>query len=91
MMRQTIAIIFTIFLGRIECQSPIVSEINFSNQVVTNNISEDKYGFLWFGTDKGIVVYNGYEQMYVDLPKDNNNVKEIQLKSAHSMNEMKMS
>lgn len=58
-------------------QSPIVSEIYFSNEVVTNALSEDKYGFLWFGTDKGLLMYNGYEEIAVELPKDNRNVKEI--------------
>lgn len=58
-------------------QAPMVSEIYFSNEVITNTINEDKYGFLWFGTDKGLLMYNGYEEINIELPKENRNIKEI--------------
>jgi len=31
------------------------------NQNTINNITQDKYGFLWFGTPNGLIKYDGYE------------------------------
>lgn len=79
-MRILIYVFFITSITVCYSQAPNVSEIYFSNEVVTNALTEDKYGFLWFGTDKGLLMYNGYEEINIDLPKDNRHVKEITIK-----------
>ncbi|MDO7172435.1 hybrid sensor histidine kinase/response regulator transcription factor [Mariniflexile sp. AS56] len=42
------------------------------NQNTINTISQDRYGFLWFGTPNGLIKYDGYEfETYTTQTKTN--------------------
>ncbi len=45
------------------------------NQNTINAISQDRYGFLWFGTPNGLIRYDGYEfKTYTTQSKTNGNL-----------------
>jgi len=71
-------ILFTFFLGvspSVFAQENFVFEIfsipqGLSNPTI-NSICEDKYGFLWLGTNDGLSRYDGYEfKVYKNNPSD---------------------
>lgn len=45
------------------------------NQNTINDITQDKYGFLWIGTPNGLIKYDGYEfETYTSQSKTNGNI-----------------
>ena len=45
----------------IVAQTILTRQIPLSGEYKINAMVQDNFGFLWLGTDKGLIVYNGYE------------------------------
>ncbi|MFN8319334.1 MAG: histidine kinase [Saprospiraceae bacterium] len=45
----------------IASQTILTRQIPLSGEYKINAMVQDNFGFLWLGTDKGLIVYNGYE------------------------------
>ncbi|MBP0905433.1 two-component regulator propeller domain-containing protein [Mariniflexile gromovii] len=76
-------IISTILLCLSFCNSFFLGAQNFErfsnkegfNQNTINAISQDRYGFLWFGTPNGLIKYDGYEfETYTTQLKSNGTI-----------------
>jgi signal transduction histidine kinase/ligand-binding sensor domain-containing protein/DNA-binding response OmpR family regulator len=52
------------------------------NQNTINAISQDRYGFLWFGTPNGLIKYDGYEfETYTTQTKTNGRISSNKITS----------
>lgn len=63
----SLALVFWLFTGKVEAQSIFTRQIPLTGEYKINAMVQDKFGFLWLGTDRGIVVYNGYEEELIPL------------------------
>ena len=50
-----------------EAQSIFARQIPLNGEYKINAMVQDKFGFLWLGTDRGIVVYNGYDEELIPV------------------------
>lgn len=50
-----------------EAQSIFARQIPLNGEYKINAMVQDKFGFLWLGTDRGIVVYNGYDEELIPM------------------------
>lgn len=74
------------FLLVICLQIDLISQSIVFNRLTTNNglsnnyvssIIQDRFGFLWFGTDDGLNRFDGYEfKVYRNNPSDNNSISD---------------
>ncbi len=74
-----------IFILLLVNQNLIGQSINFKHITVENGLSnndvntliQDKYGFIWFGTDDGLNRYDGYNfKIFRHAPEDSNSISD---------------
>ena len=74
-----------IFIVILTNQSLFSQSINFNHLTVENGLSnndvntliQDKYGFIWFGTDDGLNRYDGYSfKIFRHAPNDSNSISD---------------
>ncbi|MBP0904932.1 two-component regulator propeller domain-containing protein [Mariniflexile gromovii] len=57
------------------------------NQNTITSITQDKYGFLWFGTPNGLIKYDGYEfETYTTQSQTNGQISSNNIKSLYNDN-----
>ena len=86
----SISLFFAIFCSHLLLSIPVAAQINSKalafdaltindglSQGMVNSILQDKYGFMWFGSNDGLNRYDGNKfTVYKNDPNDNNSIAE---------------
>ncbi|MBK8700796.1 MAG: histidine kinase [Saprospiraceae bacterium] len=64
-MRKYFSLCFWFFALTLAGQQLIYREIELSEGLRINRMSQDSFGFIWMATNKGVVVYDGYDDQMV--------------------------
>ena len=76
-----------VFAGNDRLNFDIISQNNGLSQNTVYTIIQDKYGFMWFGTNNGLNRYDGYD--FTNFLPDNSDTNSISNNIIHSIIEDK--